>query len=133
MSLFSALNERILAAIDKRSGTDRLSRVGFEAEDLLLTHAGGSDRRLAWGGLEHAVAIRSQAYAVDEICVLLEFADCGVIEVPASCPGWMDLCAAIEKLDGARPFGQWHAEVISAPVGRAVEVWSRPPRTPLPA
>lgn len=124
-NLFAALNERILAVIDKRSGTSRLLQAELEDRQLLLKYADGPMRRIAWLRLLRVVAIRRDLYAGDEVSVLLEFADAGLIEVPASCQGWSDICAAFEKLDGAPPFGNWHSEVILAPIGQAINVWSR--------
>jgi hypothetical protein len=35
------------------------------------------------------------------------------------------LAESIDSLDGSRRFGQWHAEVLAAPMGEGIPVWSR--------
>jgi len=125
MGFFTGLNARILAAIDKRSGTTQLVRVAVVDSHIVLTHSDRSLHEVEWSGLTRVVALRRDLYAGDEVSLLLESSGSQFFEVAASCPGWLDLCAAIDLLEGARPFGEWHQQVLSAGVGQAIDVWSR--------
>jgi len=123
MGLFTALNARIVAAIERRSGSARLTRVAFANDRLMLSYSGGSRREVAWADLMRVVALRRDVYAGDEFTLLLEFRGPQVVEVAASCPGWTDLCTAIDALNGARRSGDWLVRLLSTPVGESIQVW----------
>jgi hypothetical protein len=124
MGLFTRLNARILAAIDKRSGTMRLVRAAIVDNQLVLTQSDGSLQQLNWSALKRVVAVLRDLYAGSQVSLLLEFSDSQVSEVPESCPGWFDLCEAIALLGGAHPFGEWYEQAQRSRAGQAIEVWS---------
>jgi len=125
MGVFDALNAKVVAAIDRRSGASTLAGVAVVDERLKLTHADGRVIDLPRAGLRRVVALRRDLYAGDQVSLLLEFDDARIVEVPASVPGWGALSESIGSLDGSRRFGEWHAEALAAPMGVAVPVWSR--------
>jgi len=125
MGLFKSLNAHILSAIDEHSGTARLERVAFLGDQLEFTFTRKLRLEVAWSALYRIVAFRRELYAGDEVSLLLEFADSQVFEVGTSCPGWAELCAAIAALEGARPYGEWLPRALLAPVGQALDVYSR--------
>jgi hypothetical protein len=125
MGVFDALNARIVAAIDRRSGRAPLAGVTVADGRLRLTFAGGRVLDLPRTGLRRVVALRRDVYAGDQVSLLLEFEDARIVEVASSVPGWSALAQSIDSLDGSRGFGQWHAEAMAAPMGEAIPVWSR--------
>lgn len=124
MSLFKALNARILAALDQQAGHSVVVDVALADGQLLLADGQGVRHSAAWRDLSAVLALRRECYAGDEVVLLLEFDGRRFCELPASCRGWVELCEAIAALPGALPFGQWHARVLAADLGSAIKVWS---------
>ncbi len=125
MGIFDALNARILAAVDVRSGVSRLACAALANDRLVLTLADGGVQELQWAGLRRVVALRRDLHAGDEVSLLLEFDPAEIVEIPASVPGWTALATSVDSLEGARRFGEWHVEVLAAPMGHGTPVWSR--------
>ena len=122
MGVFDALNARVVAAIDRRSGGSPLAGVAVADGRLLLTFADGRVLDLPQASLRRVVALRRDLYAGDQVSLLIEFDDARIVEVPSSVPGWSALSESIDSLDGSRRFGEWHAEVLTAPMGGAIPV-----------
>jgi hypothetical protein len=125
MGIFSGLNARIVATVDQRSKTARFVRVAVGDGLFVLTQSDGTTRELDRASLRRVVALRRDIYTGDEISLLLEMSDSQVFEAAASCPGWLDLCAAINLLKDARPFGEWHRQAQAARFGEAIDIWPR--------
>jgi hypothetical protein len=123
MGLFSTLNARIAAAIQRRAGAAPCTRVSLVQGRLQARRADGTHSEADWHRLARVVALRREQYAGDATSLLLGFDD-QLMEVPSSAEGWTALCEAIAALPGAMPFGEWHARALSAPVGEGVDVWS---------
>jgi hypothetical protein len=124
VSLFSALNARILAALDRRTNETPVAAVAVMDGLLVLTDEKGVRHTVPWRNLQTVAALRRECYAGDEVVLLLAFSGPQLCEVPASCRGWAELCDAVGALPGARPFGEWHARVLGADFGSAEQVWS---------
>lgn len=126
MSPVRAINARILAIIDKRSGAARLVRVATTSEHLALTFTDGSQHEIPWADLTQIVALRRRLYTYDQLSLRLEYLGPGVLEIAESCQGWSDLCTAINELfEGAKPFIEWYAEALSAPADTSIDIWAR--------
>lgn len=123
--IFSRLNQRIIAALDRRAGRTRLRRVSVSPQALTLEYADESQHHLTWDDLRRVVAIRRDVFAGDLLCVLMELSTGGVVEVPATVAGWDDLCTALDQLPRARPTVQWSTEVLSQPTGTPVDILLR--------
>lgn len=125
MGLFIWLNARVLAAIDKRSGTAAVRRVRLSGGRIEVDLSDGSRQAWRLADLARVVAIRRDLYAGDEVSLLLDLLGPSVVEVPASSDGWFDLCTQLEQFDGAVPFVQWHAKALLAALGEPMTVWAR--------
>ena len=125
MGVFDSLNAKVVAASDRRSGRSSLANVAIADARMTLTFANGGVLNLPCADLRRVVALRRDVYAGDQVSLLLEFDDGRIVEVPSALPGWSALAEAIDSLAGARRFGEWHADVLAAPPGDAIAVWSR--------
>lgn len=125
MGLFSHLNVQLLAALERRSGTTRVMRVSVLGAQLVLVGGDGTQQVWPLAQLQRAVAIRRDSGAGNEVSLVLEWDAARIAELPSSCDGWLELCAAIERLDGAVPFGRWHALAMAASGPEAVDIWQR--------
>lgn len=116
-------NKRILAYIARRSGSLQLDAVTLVGDKLLLRYADGASAQLNCLAVTRALGLLRDLYAGTAVCVLLEFADGRLIEVPESCLGWLTLCEAIDRLPGARPFAEWYPHVQRPESGHALAIW----------
>jgi hypothetical protein len=102
-------------------------RVQVQGEHFAFDDRLGHRHQVAAGDIRRVVAVRCEAGAVDEAMLLIETPGHAVIPAGASCAGWADLCAALDRqLPDALPFSQWHTRLPTLAVGEPLDIWPRP-------
>lgn len=126
MGLFSKLNAKVLAGIDRRAGTLPLDKVSVDGAGMSF-FVGGNTRRLTlpWSDLQRAAASTRDVLVGQELILLLQSRSGQVYEVPASCPGWAELCAGLDRVEGSIASSRWQLQALTVTPGHAVEVLAR--------
>ena len=114
MGLFRRLNALVLARVRERSGEVTVSNAAVAGHQLVLTLSNGTERFIDLQRLIRAVAVMHETYAGKEVALLLEVADPPrLLQVPESCPGWQDVCAALDSVPRCTPYATWYPSVLA--------------------
>ena len=102
MGLFQRLNALVLSRIRERSGEVTVLKVGVAGRQLVLTLSNGTQQSIDLQRLGRVVAVMHETYAGKEVA--LELADPPqILQIAESCPGWQDVCAALDSVPGSTP------------------------------
>lgn len=124
MGLFQRLNSAILARMRERGGEAVIQRVEASGGRLSLDFSTGERETLDLQRLSHAAAMKLDVHAGTEIALLLEFAGPpALVQIPESCQGWQQACAALDAVPGSTPHGEWYARMLAQGDDASVDIW----------
>ncbi|HZF78755.1 MAG TPA: hypothetical protein VEZ89_03095 [Rubrivivax sp.] len=125
MGLLQRLNSLVLTRVRERSGEAAVLSVTVEGHQLLLALSNRQHHLLDLRRLTRAVAVKHDVYAGTEIALLLEGDNpSDVVQIPESCVGWPETCAALDSLPGTVPYRQWYPRLLANDSESAVDIFS---------
>jgi hypothetical protein len=114
MGLFQRLNALVLSRVRERSGEVTVLKAVVAERQLVLTLSNGTEQRIDLQRLGRVIAVMHETYAGKEMALLLELADPPqLLQIPESCPGWQDICAALDTVPGSTPHATWYPSVLA--------------------
>jgi hypothetical protein len=113
MGLFQRLNELVLARVRERSGEIIVSSATVTGHRLLLTLSNGTEQSIDPQRLGRTSAVMHETYAGKEVALLLQVdAPPQFLQIPESCPGWQDVCTALDRVPRSTPYATWYPSVL---------------------
>jgi hypothetical protein len=113
MGLFQRLNALVVARVRERSGEVTALSAAVAGHQLLLTLSNGTKQSIDLQRLGHASAVMHETSAGKEVALLLEFDDPPrLLQIPESCPGWQDICTALDREPRSTPYTTWYPSVL---------------------
>lgn len=114
MGLFQRLNALVLARVRERSGEVTVLKAVAAERQLVLTLSNGTEQAVDLRRLDRVVAVMHEAYAGKEVALLLALADPSqLLQIPESCPGWQEVCVALDSVPGSTPYATWYPSVLT--------------------
>jgi hypothetical protein len=87
---------------------------------------GESRLEIPWHRVRRVVAFQRPTLAGDEISLLLDLGDSGVVELNSGWVGWDSLMTGLEVyLPGARGYASWLPELVGSASGHELAVYLR--------
>ena len=81
---------------------------------LLLTLSNGTEQSVNLQRLSRASAVMHETYVGKEAALLLELADpTRLVQIPESCPGWQDVCVALDSVAGSTSYATWYPSLLA--------------------
>lgn len=114
MGLFQRLNALVLARVRERSGEVTVLNAVVMGHQLVLTLSSSTEQSIDLQRLIRATAVMHETYAGKEVALLLKLADPPrLVQIPESCPGWQDVCAALDSVPRSTPYATWYPSVLA--------------------
>ena len=124
MSLFHRLNTMVLARVQERAGEAAVQSVEACGPSLLLHLSSGEREMLDVRRLNHAAAMKLDVHGGTVITLLLEFdAPPRFVQLPETCQGWQDACAALDEVPGSLPHSEWYPRLMIRADAAQICIW----------
>lgn len=124
MSLFHRLNALVLAHVHEQAGEAAIQRVEVSGPKLLLYMSSGELEILELQRLSQAAATKLDVHGGIVITLLLEFdAPPRFVQIPETCQGWQDACAALDEVPGSLPHSEWYLRLMIQADAAQISLW----------
>lgn len=124
------LTRKFLGLIRRRQAGTENKKLRVDASGIHIDFDGKESVMLEWNDIQRIMAFKRDVYAHDLVCMLIEKAGAGSLEVNESMHGWTELVNQLPvRLPAAMRFADWFPQVTSTVFEPSpVEVFARTPR-----